>query len=258
MSEIEGNYQGLSVAFYDLWFPGSFGREMEFLRERLKKQGGSVLEVACGTGRVMLDFLEVGIDIEGVDISPEMLAQARKNASKRNLQPVLYESKMQELDTGKTYDSLIVPGQSFLFVIDREEAKSALLRFHQHLKPGGQLIMSMFNASFANWKDEDGRLKLYCTGIPLDNGKEGHIYGTIQNDFTNQMKYCTQRYEIYSHGVLEKTEVQKVVLRWYTMHEFILLLEQAGFKDIEVCGDYTGKTLSDQHSVAVYCARKPQ
>jgi len=69
-------YYGMMAEFWDL-FRGdtSTWEDRFFYLEVVKKYGSPVLDVGCGTGRILLDFMQQGIEIDGVDNSPDMLAR---------------------------------------------------------------------------------------------------------------------------------------------------------------------------------------
>src|SRR5215210_9371140 len=83
-----------------------------FFRDLIVESGQPALDVGCGTGRLLLDYLAQGIDIDGVDDSPEMLAICEEKAAKLGLQPNVYQQKMQSLDLPRKYRTIIVPSSS--------------------------------------------------------------------------------------------------------------------------------------------------
>ena len=107
----------------------------------VRESGPPVLDVGCGTGRLLLDFMEQGIETDGVDNSPEMLELLREKAAKMGIQPNVYFQQMEELDLPRRYQTIIVPSSSFQLVIDPEKAREAMRRFYSQLLPGGTLAM---------------------------------------------------------------------------------------------------------------------
>jgi cyclopropane fatty-acyl-phospholipid synthase-like methyltransferase len=59
--------------------------------------------VACGTGRLLIDYANEGIDIDGVDISPEMIERCRENIDRAGLKAKVYVQAMQTLDLPRRY-----------------------------------------------------------------------------------------------------------------------------------------------------------
>ena len=80
-----------------------------FYREVISRYGEPALDVGCGTGRLLLDYLAAGLDVEGVDNSPEMLALCLEKAEALGLKPVVYEQTMETLHLPRHYRTIFVP-----------------------------------------------------------------------------------------------------------------------------------------------------
>ena len=99
---------------------------------------------AAGTGRLLIPYLALGIDIEGVDTSEEaLLAICRDRSAAQGLSPVLHRQHMQTLELSSRYRAIILPGGTFHLVGDPGTARESLRRFYDHLEPGGILAMSL-------------------------------------------------------------------------------------------------------------------
>jgi SAM-dependent methyltransferase len=112
MQPSDWDYRGLAAESYDMWF----GHEPY---EDRAETGGPALEIACGTGRLLIPFLRAGLDIEGVDSSLDI---CRSKASRLSLQPVLHQQLMQQLDVPRRYDTIFIPFCSFQILARREES----------------------------------------------------------------------------------------------------------------------------------------
>ncbi len=71
------DYSGIVAAAYDLYFGTEPFWDQAFYERRLRANGGRALEVACGTGRLLVPLLRDGLNVEGLDTSPEMLDRLR-------------------------------------------------------------------------------------------------------------------------------------------------------------------------------------
>jgi SAM-dependent methyltransferase len=115
------------------------GPEISYFR-RFVESGQPALDVACGTGRLLVPFLEAGLDVDGCDVSEDMLALCRERAERRGLTPDLYAQAMHELELPRRYRTIYVCG-GFGLGGRREHDVEALRRFHDHLEPGGTLVL---------------------------------------------------------------------------------------------------------------------
>ena len=83
-------YRGLMASTWDSWRDDTADwPDRHFFREIVRQYGQPALDIGCGTGRIVLDYLPDGVDIDGVDNSPEMLAICRDKARKQGLIPCL-------------------------------------------------------------------------------------------------------------------------------------------------------------------------
>src|ERR1700752_1300973 len=135
-------YHGMLAEFWDL-FRGdtSTWEDRSFYLDVVKKYGQPVLDVGCGTGRILLDFMQQGIDIDGVDNSPDMLALLKQKAEKLNLNPTVFQQEMDKLSLPRKYQAILVPSSSFQLLLDEKLPPIAMDRFYEHLLPGGVLAM---------------------------------------------------------------------------------------------------------------------
>lgn len=88
---------------YHLLFPGG-GPAVDFYRTQADRQGGTVLELGCGTGRKVIPIAADGHACVGVDLSAEMLAEAQRKAVARGVAAEWVQGDMREIDLGRTFD----------------------------------------------------------------------------------------------------------------------------------------------------------
>jgi SAM-dependent methyltransferase len=227
-------YGELATEVYDITKPigHSFG-DVEFYLQRLRSCTGPVLEPAAGTGRMMIPLLESGIEVEGVDNSPEMLAICRARCAERGLEPVLYEGDMRSLSLAESYEAIIVPAGSFLLIERREESLGTLKRFREHLLPGGRLIVDLELYTDLRLGTMPGRALATPRGETIT--MESNV---VEVNFLEQYFVSHLRYEKWRDGELLRTEMQRFPLRWYGLEEFELVLKSLGFTDVVVSADY--------------------
>src|SRR5688572_2189461 len=199
-------YRGLMAELWD-HFRGdtSTWADRMLYRDLVRETGEPVLDVGCGTGRILLDFLQEGIDIDGVDNSREMLDLCRKKADALGLQPKLYLQSMESLHLPRRYRTILVPSSSFQLLVDSDKAHLTMQRFYGHLPPGGSLIMPFM----VLWKEGD----------PLDTGwqprgekvreSDGVLakrWSRATYDVEEQLEHTEDRYELWRNGQLIASE----------------------------------------------------
>src|SRR5262245_55614709 len=198
MTKSDWDYRGLAAEAYDLWFGDEPFDDQAFYESRIREQGGSALEVACGTGRLLIPYLRDGLEVEGLDASAEMLALCRDKARRRQLEPVLYQQLMQELDVPRRYRTIYVPYCSFQILAHRAEAFEALRRFHDPLEPGGRLLLSLY----VPWRDFtlESQWRLRRSGTRPSDGATILIHECTRSDRLEQRQRMWLRLEIFKDG----------------------------------------------------------
>jgi ubiquinone/menaquinone biosynthesis C-methylase UbiE len=152
MAEPDYEYRGLMAQAWDLLRGDTSNwSDRSCYLEAIGRYGQPVLDVRCGTGRLLLDYLGQGIDIDGVDNSPEMLALCRAKAEKLGLAPRLYEQQMESLDLPRAYRTVLVPSSSLQLIIDSTMVDQAMRRFYAHLEPSGVVVAPFMTL----WKEGD-------------------------------------------------------------------------------------------------------
>ncbi|MGC4044057.1 MAG: class I SAM-dependent methyltransferase [Armatimonas sp.] len=135
------DYNGLIASTWDAHRPDAESwSDAVLYREIVKTYGEPVLDLGCATGRIVLPFLESGIDTDGVDNSPELLEICRQKAEARGLSPDLYQQDLIELDLPRRYRTIIGSSSVLQLVTEEPHAHQMMARLYEHLEPHGALI----------------------------------------------------------------------------------------------------------------------
>jgi SAM-dependent methyltransferase len=116
------------------------GPEIDYFRPFVEA-GQPALDVACGTGRLLIPYLHAGLDVDGCDISPDMLALCRERAERESLAaPNVYPQALHELDLPRRYRTIFCCG-GFGLGGYRQHDVEGLRRIYEHLEPGGTFVV---------------------------------------------------------------------------------------------------------------------
>ena len=254
-------YRGLIAQSWDL-LRGDTSNwpDRPFYRERIIESGQPALDVGCGTGRLLLDYLAEGVDIDGVDNSPEMLALCRDKAAARELEPTLYEQAMESLDLPRRYRTILVPSSSFLLIIDAEAAREAMRRFHAHLEPQGVLVMPFMlskDGPRGTLEEASRWRKVAERERPLD-GALVRRWTRETFDYEQQLWHSEERYEVLVGGDVVQTEHhhRSPAGRWYTQEQSLDLYREAGFGDLRLLHEFTTKVASANDRIWTIVGRR--
>jgi ubiquinone/menaquinone biosynthesis C-methylase UbiE len=241
MVENSAGYWGLMVESWDLLRGDTSKWSDRFLyRELIAEYGEPVLDVGCSTGRLVLDFLEQGIDIDGVDLSAAMLARCQEKAAARGLTPTLYQQPMHELDLPRRYRTILVSSSSFQLLTDPQQARQALARFYHHLEPGGVLVMALMIV----WREGEPLETDWEVSREAARPEDGALLRRWSRSRTHpaeQLQDAEDRYEVIVDGEIVRTEthVQAPEVRWYTQEQIRQLLTEAGFTNVQIYSGFT-------------------
>ena len=232
-------YYGMLAEFWDL-FRGdtSTWEDRFFYLEVVKKYGSPVLDIGCGTGRILLDFMQQGIDIDGVDNSPDMLARLHQKAEKLNLHPTVYQQEMHELSLPRKYQTILVPSSSFQLLLDAALPPVAINRFYEHLLPDGVLVMPFMTL----WKQGDPLESEFTReAIRPEDGATVRRWQYSRFDPDTDLEDAIDRYEIIRDGkvIASEEHKQSPATRSYTQEQAVALYQKAGFRDIQVFHEFT-------------------
>jgi len=244
----EYEYRGLVAQAWDL-LRGDYSTwpDRPFYRAIIERQGGPALDVGCGTGRLLLDYLAAALDVDGVDNSPEMLAICREKAraSGIDVRGRLFEQEMESLELPRRYETIIVPSSSFQLLTDEAAARAALRRFFEHLAPGGVLVMPFMSKLWPGketppqmeWSDWH---KIGERERPED-GATIRRWIRARYDHERQLQHEENRYEVLVAGEVVEMELNErsPAVRWYSQAQAATLLERAGFAGVRLTGGFT-------------------
>ena len=250
--------------FYD-YETQALRRDMPFYNdvplyvEYAKECGGEVLELACGTGRVLIPIAEQGIPITGLDASTEMLAIAEKKkkalsddiAGKIHLVP----GDMKTFDLEKTYALIIVPFRSFQCLLTKTDQRACLMHIHKHLDPSGVLLLDLF-APRHDLLAQRTR-SLYLGKFYYE--EEGvHVMRRAEDtyDLAAQTLHEDRFYEWTDKRGTFHREVWSFDLSYLFRYEAELLLEACGFSVEQVFGDFRKNPYDYFSGEQIFLARK--
>jgi len=231
------------------------GPEIDYFR-RFVEEGEPALDVACGTGRLLLPYLRAGHDVDGCDISADMLAHCRDAAEREGLSPNLYAQAMHELDLPRRYRTVFICG-GFGLGSSRDQDVEALRRLYAHLEPGGLLVFDVEAREPAApelrrpWDEPRGR-RLGSDGA--EYALQGRVadYDPVARRTTREL-----RAYMWRDGELVAEEEHVLTETFYPAAELVPMLERAGFVDVEVRGQHNDLPPTPEDDFLVFLARRP-
>lgn len=258
MSAADYEYRGLMAQAWDV-LRGDTSRweDRFFYRDVIQRYGQPALDVGCGTGRLLLDYLAQGLDIDGLDNSPEMLALCRRKAAAQGLQPRLYEQAMETLELPRRYRTILIPSSSLQLVIDPSSAAQALTRLAAHLTPGGVLAAPLMTL----WRAGDPlESEWEKTVTRPEDGAQVRRVARAWYDPATECEATEDLYQISLDGrvVQEETHRRSPATRSYTPAQGRALFEQAGLVEVQVYHGFTFEPLRPDDTLFTVLGRRAE
>ena len=206
-------------------------KEVAFYERHIREKGGEALELACGAGRHFIPLVKRGLDVEGSDASAETLRYARMAAELNGLAPSFHHQPMEDLgSTRSVLVTIFIVNGSFTIMADRTMAMETLRRFHDHLIPGGQIILDLGIPSGEESSQPIGTRRQWKPfQRPIGEGEIHVEVWTEYIHYFDQIEINKREYSLVVDGRVVRTEPHTFRLTWFYKHEFTLMLEKAGF-----------------------------
>lgn len=232
------NEYDLLAPFYDIEH-AQFDEDLDLYRNFAELCGGQILELACGSGRLLLPLAREGFTLTGVDSSSAMLALARRQLEEEGLleRCTLVQQDMRALDLQRTFRLACLALGSFGHVATRQQQQAALAGIRRHLAPGGTFILDISNADARYMEQMGGQLLHQGTWQQADGTFLTHLISPASSN-TRHLLELTHFYDQYRQGEAVRRTVVSMHLYLFERSETELLLEQAGFAVKDVYGDY--------------------
>jgi len=230
-------------ALYDIFFE-RFDLGLDFYLGLAKAARGPILDLACGTGRIMLPCLKAGADVDGLDLSPGMLSRLRQKASALGFEPRLHQASMSSFQLPRRFALIIITFNAFVHNLTTDDQLATLKTCRDHLEPGGLLAFDTYfpgpacTAAPSGTREMEMEIPHPQTGLPV------RLWDTRSFDRVEQLQFsCTEIEMLDASGKVIATHPSKTTVRWIYKAEMELLLRVAGFARWKILGGFDGRPL---------------
>lgn len=231
----------------------------DFYLELARKYGqGGVVDIACGTGAVLLYLAEYGIDVDGTDLSEEMCKVAADKAKSMNLNLNIYPADMTKFRSGRKYSLAIIARSGFMHLPTQKLQEEALLNIREQLDDGGILTFNTFDPwpeaqaeQMKTTPDDYSKRVEYING----NGNREEIYNAITYDPYTQHMYGNWKFVEYDKaGNVIGERIRPLLMRQTYRSEVFLLAKLCGYEVLDIYRGYKGdkEDLSNPSSASRY------
>lgn len=225
--------------------------DVRFYVEEATAARGPVLEVGCGTGRVLLPVARAGCDVVGIDQSSTMLARCaeklRAESDQVRSQVTLFEADARDFHLEREFALAIAPFRIVQHLVAVDDQLRFLAAVRRHLAPGGRLVFDVFNPSFRALVAADGTEHEDTPPTALPDGRTFRRAARVARvRWVEQVSEIEIVYYVSpSPGEPERRFVQAFDMRWYLRAELEHLLARGGFRLLDAFGDFARAPLGD-------------
>jgi len=247
MNDSSGGYtdEPFFAEVYDSVVPYRERQDVNFFVEMAQRSGGPVLELGCGTGRVLIPTAESGIEIVGLDASPLMLSVCREKllSQSNNVQSKvtsLIQGDMRDFELGRKFSLVTIPFRPFQHLLTVEDQMSCLGNIRRHLVNGGKMVLDIFNPSLPHLADE-GYLQEHGEEpefVTPDGRRVVRRARIVSRDYFNQVTQNELIYNVTHPNARVERLVHRFPMRYLFKFEAEHLLARCGFGVEAVYADY--------------------
>ena len=232
------NTYDLIAPFYDIEH-AHFTEDLDMYQNFAETSNGAILELACGSGRVLLPLAQAGYEVVGVDTSAPMLALAQQTMQDTGnaLRYELIQQDMATMQLGRKFRMVFIALGSFAHVVTRKGQQQALANIRIHLSTGGLFILDISNADARYMEDLGGHVLHQGTWKREDGTLLTHFVSPASSTERHLLE-LTHFYDQHTQGGTVQRTTVTTHLYLFDRSEMELLLEQAGFGVKDVYGDY--------------------
>lgn len=210
---------------------------------------GPILDLACGTGRVLLLLARAGSEVVGLDLSPVMLERCRAHLRKEPAdvrgRVTLVQADMTSFDLGRKVGAVFCPFNSFHHLRSADDQLACLGRCHAHLPPQGLLVLDLFNPDPAPPEQT-----AESRGVASSDGERAEVFdwsggrriskwmSACRYRWSEQSNECEMTYQIVEPDGATRRLTETFFLRLIYRYELEHLLARSGFRLVRLYGDY--------------------
>jgi len=248
---MEIDYDSIAV-LYDTYVTADF--DIAFFTDEVRRTPGAVLELTSGTGRLSVPLIELGTDLTCVDVSRGMLDVLQRKLDDRGLEADIRCADICHLELERHFDLAILPFHSFMEILGEERQRACLDSVYNCLNRGGRFICTLQNPPVRG-AQVDGVLRLVGR-FPAEDGTLV-VSGVEQGGRLRVSRL--QLFECFGpDGLLRWKRALPMAFELVERSAFERMAEGAGFRVVELYGNYDRVPFDDRHSPAmIFVLEKP-
>ena len=240
------------------------GHDISFYVNLLPHPNCRVLELGCGTGRVLLPLSAHCTYIHGIDISESMLEVCQEKLRQQRVPPeraFIQTGDITDLDLHASFDLIIAPFRVFQALETDMQVDGFFETVRRHLAPGGSSVLNAFRpygdreTVLQRWNERMNE-ELLSWEHPYDRGRLVGYESMRRIDAQRMICYPTLTYRYFEpdaqsiEQLVEQADVHISMRAWYA-DQFLALIEAHGFSILDKWGGYDGEVYDEGPELVV-------
>lgn len=234
--------------------------DASFYLELAKQSRGPVLEIGCGTGRVLLPIARAGVEIHGVDNSGPMLDVLKQKLANEESpargRVTLHAADMREFRLSRQFPLVTIPFRPLQHMFTVEDQLRALTSAAAHVAEGGILALDVFYPKFDRLMRSIGDEMLEVEWSPSPDTIIRRFYRKDAVDKINQNFWLTFFFRTYREGQLIAEETETLKMSFYTYPHLRALFLLAGLEPVAEYGSFDKTPLDNNAEEMIFLLRR--
>jgi ubiquinone/menaquinone biosynthesis C-methylase UbiE len=229
LNELGGNYTGFEDFYISL----------------AEKYGGKgIIDIACGTGALVIPLAQRGFDISAFDLSAAMVEETNKKLKAEGLIATTFIANMIDFRTNRKYSLAIIARSGFMHLLTPKEQRQALLNIKKHLTVGGILTLNTFEPNpklQAIQMDTTSEDYTFRAEFINSEGRRERIYNAIGYNPQTQIMSGNWKFEtLDENDNVVDIRIRPLAMRQTYRTELEYLCELCGYRIINIRPKYGG------------------
>ncbi|MDD2709527.1 MAG: class I SAM-dependent methyltransferase [Verrucomicrobiae bacterium] len=212
-------------------------KDLRFYQRLARESHGPVLELGMGTGRITAALLETGCQVVGLDISPDMLKEARKQGA---AVPMAFCGDFLAFALKCRFNLVLCGFNSFQHILSRKDFAQMLACVKKHLHPNGVFAFDLPHIEPENLQTPSPTPTLRERFFDEDTSQPCEVWESFDYHPTSQIKQCAWEYR-WANG---RQRRETLLFRVYFPSETLALLDEGGFRVLQHLGGFEGSPFS--------------
>lgn len=244
--------------YYDDAFGSAAAQhDVEMYKSFARRFGGPILEIGCGTGRILKPIADMGIEIDGIDVSETMVSILKSKIAGIIPVPNIYLGDMRSIELTRRYRLVTIPFRTLQHMITIEDKLHALVTAKSHLREGGRLI---FDVAFPNYESLASGFGDECLAAEwrpeTESDRVGRMFFRREGyRRKNQVMIGSLIFRLLDGDNVVNEEIQSLEMHFFSLPELEALCKSVKLEIEEFYGSYDLKPFEENSTQMVFVAK---